>query len=217
MKIGERKELKPLEVIFLIMIIGATGAGIYHYRDIFWKKSVNMFEEVKKSTMEQARQISTKGQILETMRDIVCSKGPEHKTTEENLEAPANEGVAEVMNGRKETKRTSNFVKGVDLINQGDDLRAQEYLRPAIIEQKNDPEPHFWLGVSYLNMDKPKQAIPEIEQAALLAPENIEYLMNLSMAYFQVGKKGKSKEILAVARKIAPDNQLVQETLDWLQ
>ena len=43
-----------------------------------------------------------------------------------------------------------------------------------------------------------------------------EYLMNLGMAYFQSGDKEKSKEVLVKAQRIAPDNRLVQETLEWI-
>ena len=43
-----------------------------------------------------------------------------------------------------------------------------------------------------------------------------EYLMNLGMAYFQSGDKEKSKEVLFKAQRIAPDNRLVQETLEWI-
>ncbi len=220
MKIGERKALKPMEVVFLLIVIGGMMFGLYKYRALFLKKSANMFDEVMKNTMEQAKALSKGSEFAGLFREGL---GLEQKTEhpEEIKKAGINKefsgGKRTTEKGEKSLKKAGNFIKGIEFINQGDDQKAIEYLSLAINDQENDPEPHFWLGVSYLNTKQPKQAIPAFERALEFAPDNVEYLMNLSMAYFKSGAKDKARQTLAKAQKIAPDNRLVKETLNWLR
>ena len=117
----------------------------------------------------------------------------------------------------REVKKKSNFIIGIDLVNQGEFKEALKYLELAKREQENDPESYFWTGGCYLNMNQPEKAVIELEQAVKLDSENIEYMMNLAMAYYQSGKKDKAKQILQKAQNIAPDNKIIKETMDWLK
>ena len=221
MKIGERKKLKPIEVTFLLVILGVMMVGLYHYRDLFIKKSANMFDEVMKNTMDQAKKLGS-GDLIETVREVITQeKKKEPETTEDSSvkDEPEKEADDKGEHEKKwaDVRKSNSFVRGIEYINQGDDQKARECLAQAIADQQEAPEPHFWMGVSYLNTNQPQQAIPELEQAIKLSPENVEYLMNLGMAYFQSGDKEKSKEVLVKAQRIAPDNRLVQETLEWIR
>ena len=220
MKIGDRKELKSIEVIFLIVLIGVMIFGINFYSDIFWKKSANLFERVKQNTMEHAKKLRPQIDLLNMNKGIIDKD--ELMGSEKDKESIKSPKIVldteldknEDIENKGLRKRSNSFVDGIDSINRGDYNKAKEYLAQSAVEQKNDPESYFWLGVAHLNTDQATQAIKSFEQAIVLDPDNVEYMMNLSMAYFHAKDKQKSIKILEKALKIEPDNMIIKETME---
>jgi tetratricopeptide (TPR) repeat protein len=78
---------------------------------------------------------------------------------------------------------------------------ARTLLKNRIADQPQNAEAHFLLGRALLNQDKAEEAVPVLEKATALAPDNSEYFNRLGDAYGRSAQKAGVLSRLGWARK----------------
>ena len=68
----------------------------------------------------------------------------------------------------------------------------------------NSSQIHFTLGELYLDDNAPTLALPELQAAVSLSPENPEYLFNYGRALKFIGNVEEARLVLSKAFTIAP-------------
>ncbi len=85
-------------------------------------------------------------------------------------------------------------------------LRAIAFRRRRIEESPADPANHAAIGSSYLELDNPERAIPYLEDAARLDPEDAQARNNLGYALARMGRFPEAIEAYASALSVAPES-----------
>ncbi len=69
---------------------------------------------------------------------------------------------------------------------------------------RESAEAHFWTGRIDLELRKPDDAVPHLEAAARLSPNNPEVLVHLGLAYAQTGDIGRAEAAARAVGQIRP-------------
>src|SRR5579883_1936336 len=104
-------------------------------------------------------------------------------------------------------KAENNLGLSYQGLNQTD--AAKKAYETAIAWQKDasakDAQPFLNLGSLLMEQDQPSQALPYLEEAAVLAPHNPKVLEQLGRAYELLAMHGKAAEVLERAVSLAPN------------
>lgn len=92
---------------------------------------------------------------------------------------------------------------------------AEQYVL-ASLERAESPEGRRMLGSLLLNNNRPVDAIPHLERAVELAPEDAISRYNLAGAYALAGRLAEAREMATSALRLAPNNVDIRRFLDSL-
>ena len=100
--------------------------------------------------------------------------------------------------------------KGKGLIAAGDYQGAAAYFQQLLTAQPENPEAHYQLGLAYLKLNQPTEAIESLRTTARYAPQRMDVQLALGEAYMAAGH---DKFALNSFLKILPNSQRE----DWIQ
>jgi eukaryotic-like serine/threonine-protein kinase len=89
---------------------------------------------------------------------------------------------------------------------QGQTQLATQYLQTAKDKEPNSPDVHGARGELYEAQGKPKEALDEYKQAAILDPDDWRWPMSLGVAEFRQGNIEEAIRQLRIAAQKAPEN-----------
>lgn len=69
---------------------------------------------------------------------------------------------------------------------------------------RESAEAHYWTGRIDLELSRPDDAVPHLEAAARLSPNNPDVLVHLGLAYAQAGDTGRARAAARAAEQIRP-------------
>ncbi|MDM7924896.1 MAG: GDSL-type esterase/lipase family protein [bacterium] len=69
---------------------------------------------------------------------------------------------------------------------------------------RESAEAHFWTGRIDLELERPDDAVPHLEAAARLSPNNPEVLVHLGLAYARSGDTGRARAAARAVEQIRP-------------
>lgn len=112
---------------------------------------------------------------------------------------------------------------GVVRVLQRREIEAEELFRRASQKKPDFAPAHAHLGLLYVQMGRPEVAVPQLREALRLDPSRtdasaalVHILQDQAQAAATAGDSGKSLELLADARKYAPDNADVQSAFGMM-
>jgi Flp pilus assembly protein TadD len=90
---------------------------------------------------------------------------------------------------------------------EGRDSDAEEILRAGIRALPNDATLHHALGLSLVRSRKLSEAIPELQRAASLAPDQPHFSYVYAVALHSAGRDREAKAVLEKARLQQPNDR----------
>jgi Flp pilus assembly protein TadD len=107
------------------------------------------------------------------------------------------------------------------MLNLADTYRAQHrddlgepVLHDAIGQYPESGDAHHAMGLLYVRTGRVKDAAAELQQAALLSPNNAQYAMVYALALLKIGKQSEGIQVLHSAARRFPDNAEIRQALD---
>ena len=98
---------------------------------------------------------------------------------------------------------------GVSLVHL-DSLKASEsYLRKALQQVPEDPLGNYYLGSALAQLNRPREAIPFLEQAIRSRPDGVPYISALAGVYESLNDYQKSDDLYNKALQLEPENALI--------
>lgn len=91
-----------------------------------------------------------------------------------------------------------------------------EKAREAGLERYSEADLYSYLGSCHLELDMYDEAIEYYTMAMELAPDGVEHVVNLAIAYRQSGDNGKAMELYLQALEIDPDYAELNSSLGSL-
>lgn len=91
-----------------------------------------------------------------------------------------------------------------------------EKAKEAGLERYSEADLYSYLGSCHLEMDMYDEAIENYSYAVELAPDKVEHVVNLAIAYRQSGDNGKAMELYLQALEINPDYAELNSSLGSL-
>lgn len=110
--------------------------------------------------------------------------------------------------------------QGLILIGQEKNLRAINKFQKAFevgLEPDNQMVAHIGIGISYLNLDKPDDAIRNFDAALRIDNENLPALTMKAGALLTRGDFAMAKAIIDEALKIDPDDEEALKILEMVE
>lgn len=111
------------------------------------------------------------------------------------------------------------YLSGVRDYNEGSLISAVEKFekaKEAGLERYSEADLYSYLGSCYLEMDMHDEAIENYTYAMKIAPDGVEHVVNLAIAYRQSGDNGKAMELYLQAMEIDPDYAELNSSLGSL-
>ena len=84
--------------------------------------------------------------------------------------------------------------------------KAEQWAKRAIKLDKTSPSTHEFYAILLGRMERPKEALQQLEIARKLAPENARYPYLMALTYAELGQKDKTEELFRVSLKADPNN-----------
>lgn len=95
-----------------------------------------------------------------------------------------------------------NNVQGTHYLQTKDYEAGEDVFRAAVVRDRDNPQPNYYLGRFLLANDKPKQALPYLQKAASLDPRDTDYLFWQGVAYGELGKQNQERKSYQQVLKI---------------
>ncbi|MFK7910161.1 MAG: tetratricopeptide repeat protein [Akkermansiaceae bacterium] len=93
------------------------------------------------------------------------------------------------------------------LANDANDLeKAEEWAKRAMELDKTSPGTHEFYAILLGRMERPKEALTQLETARKLAPQNARYPYLMALTYAELNQKDKTEELLRVSLKLDANN-----------
>jgi predicted TPR repeat methyltransferase len=86
---------------------------------------------------------------------------------------------------------------------------AEARYRQLLAENPSDPEPAHWLGLLILQSGRPAEAVPLLEKAVELRPEDAAFQNNLAEAYLRCGRRDEAVTAFDRAVSLDPRPELL--------
>jgi Flp pilus assembly protein TadD len=99
-----------------------------------------------------------------------------------------------VFAGYRALRHVDHAAEGYTALRSGDNQKAIDELRIAVVELPNWAENHYNLGIAYENVGWNDKALPELEQAALLEPKNDTYRRGLAQTKRTLGFRAHAEK-----------------------
>ena len=110
--------------------------------------------------------------------------------------------------------------QGLILIGQEKNLQAANKFQKAFeagLEQDNQVVAHIGLGISYLNLDRPDEAISNFDAALRIDNENLPALTMKAGALVTRGDFALAKNVIDEALKINPEDEEALKILEMVE
>jgi Flp pilus assembly protein TadD len=101
----------------------------------------------------------------------------------------------------------AEYYLGMIAHNEGDEMKAVEWLQRALVSDETNAAAHTALGISYVRQKDYAKARPELERAIELAPKDTTAHYQLGIVYARLGEKERSQSMFALAEKLRQQQQ----------
>lgn len=101
-------------------------------------------------------------------------------------------------------------IEAVKLYNDGKMAEAAGALEAVIVEDPSNSEAYSWLGFVYLRMDQADKAVPVLQKAAEMRPNDYEVVINLGNAYLSTSNSDGALDCYRKAAEMKPG-----ESVPW--
>lgn len=102
----------------------------------------------------------------------------------------------------------SDYKRGLEAYSKDDLLSAEKYLKQATQADKRLFAARFLLGATLVRMNRPDEAIPELEAAHEIQPGHADVVKLLAIQYRAAGRIADSLRLLAASPRSARDQEL---------
>lgn len=96
--------------------------------------------------------------------------------------------LALLLSGCSVGQALKNNVQGTHYLQSRQYQHGEEVFRSAVAQDRDNPQPNYYLGRFLLADKKPKEALPYLKKAALLDPNDTDYVFWQGVAYGETGQ-----------------------------
>jgi tetratricopeptide (TPR) repeat protein len=108
------------------------------------------------------------------------------------------------------------LVLGIAHYQGGNYAQALPHFLRAVELAPNDPQGWFWLGATYLKLNRTSDAVFALRRAIDLDPRNGQAYLFLGLAYLQLDRRDDARRAFELALQFAPTAEYAAAARQWL-